>query len=227
MRGRADQLGRIRRRRAGRNEVDARRVERLDVTLASSTWPARKLDEPGASLAMPSARWQLGLPEVDVDQKHARARLGERRGEVQRLTVLPSLAPALVTSSTFGGAPGVENSTAVRSVRNASATGDRGSCSHDQLGAAGPRPRSPSRRRRAGERGRPASGARARSSGSWRARELQQRSPSPRCSSRCRRSTRRRSAAPTPAASPASEAERHQERHVRRARDARAPRRAR
>src|SRR5438874_11661316 len=61
-----------------------------------------------------------------MTREPASARLVARFTEV---TVLPSLAPALVSRITLGGAPGAEKSTAVRRVRNASAAGERGSCS--------------------------------------------------------------------------------------------------
>src|SRR5437867_12560276 len=59
-----------------------------------------------------------------MTREPASARLVARLSEV---TVFPSLAPALVSRITLGGAPGAENSTAVRRLRNASAAGDLGS----------------------------------------------------------------------------------------------------
>src|SRR2546423_13497775 len=61
-----------------------------------------------------------------MTREPASARLVARFTDV---TVLPSLAPALVSRITFGGAPAAEKRTAVRRLRKASAAGERGSCS--------------------------------------------------------------------------------------------------
>src|SRR5436190_2271899 len=59
-----------------------------------------------------------------MTREPASARLVARFTEV---TVLPSLAPALVSRITLGGAPGAEKRTWVRRLRKASAAGDLGS----------------------------------------------------------------------------------------------------
>src|SRR5207253_4075674 len=79
------------------------------------------------SFSSPSARWQPGRrrsPSRRSTREPASAKLLAR---LRLLTVFPSLAPALVTRISLGGAPGAEKRIAVRRERNASAAGDRGS----------------------------------------------------------------------------------------------------
>src|SRR5207249_3651823 len=94
----------------------------------------RKLERPYWSFTTPSVRWQFGRRRSTssrMTREPASARLVARFTEV---TVLPSLAPALVSRMTLGGAPGAEKSTAVRRLRNASAAGDVGSLSMTRSG---------------------------------------------------------------------------------------------
>ena len=67
---------------AGMN-ADARRLE-LAHDARELGLAGEEVREAAVVRRRRGARWQLGLPEVDVDQQHARAGLGERRGEVQR-----------------------------------------------------------------------------------------------------------------------------------------------
>ena len=61
---------------AGMNEIVG--VSRTRTIAPSSTWPARKLDRPAVVLDAEGAM-AARMAQVDVDEQHARARLGERR----------------------------------------------------------------------------------------------------------------------------------------------------
>jgi hypothetical protein len=85
--GSTPRAGGIRRRRARRDERDARRLE-VERHVGELRLAGEKLESPRRSRRR--ARDGSSASQVDVDQEDARAGLGEGRGEVQRLTVLPS-----------------------------------------------------------------------------------------------------------------------------------------
>src|SRR5207247_7938737 len=88
--------------------------------------PASRLASPRLASTR-SVRWHLGWRRSASSRSTREPASASAVARLRLPTVLPSAATALVTTITLGGAPRAVKRTAVRRLRNASATCDHGS----------------------------------------------------------------------------------------------------